>query len=167
MARGFPLAGLLRLRRLQEDQAASQLASANGRVRDNNTIQTRARRTLEGFTSTPTDVDTLRAIAAARASSSSMLADLVALDAMHRQHAQRAEADFHLAKLQSVSIEKLNDKHAEAASAEDLRVEQLALDEIASSSWQRRTSERRVGESRTSEPRANGNRAGGAADATR
>jgi flagellar FliJ protein len=167
MARGFPLAGLLRLRRLQEDQAASQLASANGRVRDNNTIQTRARRTLEGFTSTPTDVDTLRAIAAARASSSSMLADLVALDAMHRQNAERAEADFRLAKLQSVSIEKLNDKHAEAASAEDLRVEQLALDEIASSSWQRRAGERRAGESRTSGPLAGENRAGGAADATR
>jgi len=138
MARAFPLAGLLRLRRLQEDRAASELAQANGRVRDNDTIQTRARRTLEGFTSTATDVDTLRAIAAARASSTSMLADLSALDATHRQAAQRAQGDFQRAKIQAVSIEKLSDKHLTEAHAEDLRVEQLALDEIASGSWQRR-----------------------------
>jgi flagellar FliJ protein len=138
MARAFPLAGLLRLRRLQEDRAASELAQANGRVRDNDTIQTRARRTLEGFTSTATDVDTLRAIAAARASSTSMLADLSALDATHRQAAQLAQGHFQRAKTQAVSIEKLSDKHVTEAHAEDLRVEQLALDEIASGSWQRR-----------------------------
>jgi len=138
MARAFPLAGLLRLRRLQEDRAASELAQANGRVRDNNTIQTRARRTLEGFTSTATDVDTLRAIAASRASSTSMLADLSALDVTHRQAAQLAQGDFQRAKIQAVSIEKLSDKHLTEAHAEDLRVEQLALDEIASGSWQRR-----------------------------
>lgn len=138
MARAFALAGLLRLRRVQQDAAAGDLARANGRVRDNDAIQNRARRSLEGFSAQPTDVDTLRAIAAARASSSSMLADLTAAAALRHREAAQAEAEFYAAKTKTVSIQKLDDKHTRSEQEEDLRAQQLALDEIATTGWQRR-----------------------------
>ncbi|MCU1405995.1 MAG: Flagellar export protein FliJ [Glaciihabitans sp.] len=138
MARAFALAGLLRLRRVQQDAAAGDLARANGRLRDNTAIQARARRSLEGFSDQPTDVDTLRAIAAARASSSSMLAELAAATTIRQQEAAQAEAAFFAAKTKTVGIEKLDEKHTVAEHNDDLRMQQLALDEIASNGWQRR-----------------------------
>lgn len=142
MAKMFPLAGLLRLRRLQEDTAAGHLAEANGRLREIHSSQTRALHALQGFANEAADVTTLRAIASARASSGSMLAELRATAAMHRLAAADAEDDFRAARTKTISIEKLGTKHATAEAAADLRDEQIALDEIASGSWQRTSAER-------------------------
>ena len=139
MGRIFPLAGLLRLRRLQEEDAASQLAAANSRVRDNLVVQARARRTLEGVTSEPTDIATMRSIAAARASSSAMLADLRAVAVQYRHTAGEAESGYHAARSKTAGIEKLDGRHTAATEADDLRVEQNALDEIASMARERRS----------------------------
>ncbi|WP_231556236.1 hypothetical protein [Cryobacterium sp. MLB-32] len=48
MKRLFPLAGLLRLRHLQQDEAAGELAAANSRVQDNETRRDRARACYTG-----------------------------------------------------------------------------------------------------------------------
>lgn len=134
MAREFPLAGLLRLRRLQEDTAASELAGANRRVKDGRVVQSRARHALEGFTEQPTDVTTLRAIASARASTSAMLGELTAAVELHEADAEAAASVFYDARAKTVSLEKLDARHTVIAAAEDLRAEQIVIDEIASGS---------------------------------
>jgi flagellar FliJ protein len=145
MGRVFPLAGLLRLRQLQQDSAASDLAAANGRVRDNSVVQARARRTLGASSSQPVDIDAMRAIAAARSSSSSMLSDLGAMATQHRRSAEEAQSEYHAARAKTVGLGKLEEKHSALTAAGDLRSEQLALDEIASVLRRRTQGERGQG----------------------
>jgi flagellar FliJ protein len=137
MARNFPLAGLLGLRRLEENQAATALSAANRRA---GAIRDRQDATLQGLDGTPTavaDANALRLAAIARASSRSMLADLAALTAVAEADAVQAQEDFRVARSRTTGLEKLEGKHAAELGVEDLRTEQLVLDEIASSSWHR------------------------------
>ena len=137
MARAFPLAGLLRLRQTQQEAAASDLAAANNRRQENLNRTAEARSTLEA---TPSDVGNaaaLRAVAAARAASRSMLAELEATGDERQGDVERAQAAFQAVRAQSIGLEKLEGRHAEAVAAEERQTEQGVLDEIASSSWQR------------------------------
>jgi flagellar FliJ protein len=137
MARNFPLAGLLGLRRLEENQAATALSAANRRA---GAIRDRQDATLQGLDGTPTavvDANALRMAAIARASSRSMLADLAALTAVAEADTVQAQEDFRAARARTTGLEKLEGKHAAELAVEDLRTEQLVLDEIASSSWHR------------------------------
>lgn len=137
MKRLFSLAGLLRLRHLQEDQAAIDLAEADARVRDNEARRARARTALSGLAATPTNVAALNAMAAARSSTRSMLADLDALGRNHQVALNQAQTVFDSARAESIGLEKLEARHAAAVLAEDLRAEQTVLDEIASTRWYR------------------------------
>lgn len=137
MARNFSLAGLLRLRHIQEEQAAGDLAAANQRMRDNFSRQARARTALGESRSTVTNTAALLAVAAARASSRSMLSDLEAIGTERQSEAADAKNAFQAARAQSVGLEKLEGKHADTVAAEDLHADQGVLDEIASGSWQR------------------------------
>ncbi|MET0859801.1 MAG: flagellar export protein FliJ [Microbacterium sp.] len=135
MTRSFSLAGLLRLRRIREDQAAGNLAAANARVRENaaHTAQVRGQlgeSSLEVSTSAA-----LNAVSIARASSRSMLADLHGLAELRRSAAEESAAEFAAARSQSVRIEKLESRHNALATQKDLRDEQMVLDEIAAGSW--------------------------------
>ncbi len=144
MSRPFSLAGLLRLRHLQQDQAAGDLAAANARLRATATRIDETRAALEHLPLNPTGADTLYAIAAARASSRSMLAELVALDGVAQQAAAAAQADFEAKKAASASLEKLEGRHGAAEAAEDLHAQQTVIDEIASTGWHRRQGEQRA-----------------------
>ncbi|NKX53614.1 flagellar FliJ family protein [Arthrobacter mobilis] len=137
MSRSFPLAGLLRLRRLQQDQAAGELAAANARLQENGRNIMQARDLLGATVSEVPDTAALHAVAAARASSRSMLADLQAAEQLRRGEAEQARLAFQEARAQAIGLEKLEARHALAAAAEELRGEQVVLDEIASGSWQR------------------------------
>jgi flagellar FliJ protein len=137
MMRLFPLAGLLRLRHLQQDQAASQLAVANGRMRENNFRQMRARTALGSTMSEVANMAALHAVAAARASSRSTLADLEGVGAEVRAEVDQAQAVFEAARSRAIRLEKLEGRHAEAVVADDIHKEQTALDEIASGAWHR------------------------------
>ena len=141
MARTFPLAGLLRLRQLQQERAAGDLAAANARDQETRQARAEAYETLENSSSLPVDAATMHAIAAARASSRSMLADLNALGARRTTDVEAARAEFSAARARSVGLEKLEGKFAEAEAAEDLRTEQTILDELAGSAWHRRQKE--------------------------
>ncbi|MCQ1988072.1 flagellar FliJ family protein [Arthrobacter sp. zg-Y844] len=141
MSRAFPLAGLLRLRQLQQDRAAGELAAANVRMREIREARAEAYNSLETSHSEAVDAATMNAIAAARASSRSMLADLNALDTRHAAEVETARAEFSSARARSVGLEKLEGKFAEAEAAEDLRTEQTILDELAGSAWHRRQKE--------------------------
>lgn len=141
MARAFPLAGLLRLRRLQEEAAAGRLAAANISLRETTDSHARTLQTLADSPLAVTDSATLAAVAAARASSRAMLTDLAALGVRRAADAAQAQTAFSAARAESVGLEKLESRHAVEVAAEDLRTEQTALDELAGTAWQRRQKE--------------------------
>lgn len=131
MARNFTLAGLLRLRRLQEDEAASTLASANRTAGLHADRQRAARHELDSTTSEASGTPALLAVAAARASARSMLASLDALAIEHQEAAAEAHEAYLQARLKAVGIEKLETRHQTAVRGEALRAEQIGLDELA------------------------------------
>ena len=137
MARTFPLAGLLRLRQIEKEHAASDLAAANALRRDAGAQQARAIAALHNVSIETTDAASLFAVAAARASSRSMLADLAALAERAEQEAAEAQAAFTAAKARSVGLEKLESRHRAEVVARDLTAEQAAIDEAATGAWAR------------------------------
>jgi flagellar FliJ protein len=137
MARTFALAGLLRLRQIEKEHAASDLAAANALRRDVGSQQARAIAALHNVSVETTDVSSLFAVAAARASSRSMLADLAALAERVESEAVEAQAAFSAAKAKAVGLEKLETRHRAEVAALDLTVEQAAIDEAATGAWAR------------------------------
>ncbi|MEC5182111.1 flagellar FliJ family protein [Arthrobacter sp. CG_A4] len=137
MNRQFSLAGLLRLRQIQQDQAATGLARARSRSSSVRARETAARRELAATDNPSSSAVSLRAIAAARSSSHSMLTDLRHLAQMAETEEADARSEFIAARTRSVGLEKLQARHDAEVSTEDLRVEQSALDEIASTVWHR------------------------------
>jgi len=136
MARAFALAGLLRLRQIEKEHAASDLAAANALRRDAGERQARAIAALHSVPAEATDASTLFAMAAARASSR-MLADLSALAAETEARAAAAQDAFREAKKRAVGLEKLETRHRAEIVAGDLSAEQSAIDEVATGGWQR------------------------------
>ena len=133
MTQTFRLAGLLRLRQLEQDEAAGDLAAANARVAETAHRQAKARTDLETTGSEPTSPETLAAIAASRAAARMLLADLETLERTRRESAEQAQAAFSTARARSIGLEKLEAKHTVREAAADLRAEQLFLDELTSS----------------------------------
>ena len=132
MSRPFPLAGLLRLRQLQEDRAAAALAIANREAALHSARVAAVRRDLRGTAGAETtDATSLRAVAAARASGRSMLASLEALSGNSREAADEASEAFTQARVQSAGLEKLQNRHNESEAVDELRIDQAALDELA------------------------------------
>ena len=130
-SRTFPLAGLLRLRRIHQDQAAGELAAAAAALRERAADRGTAMASLDRSLSRVDSAQALAAVAAARASSRSMLRELEALETRSMMDLDRAQADFSAARAQTISLEKLEERHTAAVHAEDLKAEQLVLDEIA------------------------------------
>jgi flagellar FliJ protein len=137
MARAFPLAGLLRLRQIEKDHAASDLAAANAFRRNADDRQARAIAALHNVSTETTDAASLFALAAARASSRSMLADLAALTERADREAAEAQTTFGEAKSRAVGLEKLETRHNAEITAIDLSTEQAAIDEAATGAWVR------------------------------
>lgn len=137
MNREFSLAGLLRLRQIQQDQAATGLARARSRSSSVRAREAAARRDLSATDDPISSSASLRAIAAARSSSHSMLADLQSLSRIADTEETDARSEFITARTRSVGLEKLQARHHAEVATEDLRAEQSALDEIASTVWHR------------------------------
>ncbi|WP_350348553.1 flagellar export protein FliJ [Agromyces sp. G08B096] len=138
MTRGFRLDALLRVRRVQEEQARSVLAGRNARLRDSDALRTRALHELAAFGEPGTDLDTLRAVAAGRASIEARLGELRMLRAAQAAEAEEARAAHEAADRRVRALERLETAHLTAAAAEDLRAEQLRLDELGSARAARR-----------------------------
>ena len=130
MTRQFSLAGLLRLRQLEQDQAAARFGAANARLRG---LAVREEAALADGDRIASDVDSsaaLRAVAAARASSMSMLADLRTLGEIAQSERDEAQLEFAAARARTIGLEKLEARHAEAVAAAELGAEQAVLDEL-------------------------------------
>lgn len=144
MTRTFSLAGLLRLRKIREDQAAGDLAVANGELQNARLQSSRVRDDLGETRTDVSNTAALNAVHTARASTRSMLGELDALLALRQATADEAATEFAAARSQSVRIEKLEARHSASEVEADLRQEQGVLDEIASRSWFSAKSEARA-----------------------
>lgn len=131
MGRNFPLAGLLRLRELQESRAAGELAAANRELRGGRDAMRNARESGSGE-QFPVDGASLLAVAAARASTSSMLVELAARVDTLSENASTAGREHQRARSEVKALEKLADQHATALRLEDLGREQALLDDLGS-----------------------------------
>jgi flagellar FliJ protein len=137
MNRQFSLAGLLRLRQIQQDQAASGLASARSRSSSVRAREASARRQLGASDEDIVSSASLRAVAASRSASHSMLADLQNLARVAETDEATAREEFIAARTRSVGLEKLQARHQADVHAAELSAEQSALDEISSTIWHR------------------------------
>ena len=133
MSRKFRLAALLRLRKLQEDQAAADLGTA---TRESESARSRRERAVKDLTAQTltglSDMTTWRAAAAARSAFSQNVTLLSAVVATTAEAVRAREADWVTARIRAVPLEKLEERHGERVAIEDLRTEQLELDEAAS-----------------------------------
>jgi flagellar FliJ protein len=137
MTSHFPLAGLLRLRRLEEDRAAARYGAASARLA---ALTARQESSLAEADQLPAEFETVSALAAAaaaRASSMSMLSEIRALTTTAEAERDTAQRDFGAARARTVGLEKLEARHASAATAAELAAEQVVLDELGSSARHR------------------------------
>jgi len=130
VARGFALAGLLRLRGLQETKAAGELAEANRAVRRSTGQRSAALEQLAADAPEPVDESTLQAIAVARAASRARLLELDAVLAADRNRAAQAAATHQAARQELKSLEKLAEQHTEQRRQQELAREQQLLDDL-------------------------------------
>ena len=132
MTTSFSLAGLLRLRRLEDDQAAAVYGAATAR---HAALVARTDRAIADADAIKAEVDTiaeLQAIAAARAASSAMLAELHVLTVTAADERTWAERGFATARAKTLGLEKLETKHVVARHTAELAAEQVVLDELGS-----------------------------------
>lgn len=135
MSAQFSLAGLLRLRKLEEDQRAAELNSARDRESVGLARTRRVRRALAEGHDDPTAHASLASIAAARASSATMLGELGELDSENAAQVELAAAAHADAHRKTLGLEKLEARFEEKRLAEELRDEQLLLDDLSSRAW--------------------------------
>ena len=134
MSRGFSLAGLLRVREIQERAAAQRLSRAVIDAQHTEARDRALRAHLAGTGTEAVDVRTLAALAAARVSGRALLADLTALSDLQRETVAEARSAHADARRTLRGLERLADNHAVAVRTADLHAEQAELDEIAARS---------------------------------
>lgn len=133
MTRPYRLAGLLRLRKLEEDQAAADLAVANAARRAALARQADSDGHLANHDFDPTtQLSAWRSAVAIRASLRSLAVESAAAASLAATEVDQREMAWADARRRAVPLEKLAERHEEAEKVEDLRLEQIALDEIAS-----------------------------------
>lgn len=135
---GFRLAGILRIRGIQQQQAAGDLAQANHSLA--RVVQRRAeiRAQLAGTTTDAAGAGAIAAMSSTRAAAQSMLADLSALHASAEVTADDASAAYNLTRARTRALEKLQERHDQQQTEALEAREQAALDEIAVTRHQHR-----------------------------
>ncbi|WP_062137942.1 flagellar export protein FliJ [Demequina aestuarii] len=139
MTRHFPLAGLLRTRQLQEDQAAAMLARANNasaqaEIAVRTAHQNHARLGFHASAMNGTDPAAHRswqAVVTARAASSARVQDLALALELARSTAVDATSVWTDARRQAEAIAKLHARHEASVASENVKEEQRGLDEAA------------------------------------
>ncbi len=128
---GFRLGGLLRLRRLEEERAAAELARANAEREAARQRRRSAAIELSGASLGDGDEASFRAAVAGRASLMGILEESSLLLAMAAGRADEAQQDWSSKRTDVRTLEKLEERHDAAEVAEEARVEQLLADEVA------------------------------------
>jgi len=132
VTREFPLAALLRLRRLREDDAAAALAGANAEAAQASGRASATRDAL-AVAQVPDRGDelALRVALASRAALSGLLVEHDAEAEHATDRARERAAGWTAARRDTRALELLEEKHAREARVDELRAEQTVLDEIA------------------------------------
>lgn len=132
MSNKYPLARLLRLRKMKEDQAANQLALAQRREIQ---AQAKVQRAQEEFTGTVLDGDfseqVWRSSIASQVARRSMMLEAISLAEAAGTETQQAKTQWQDARKESKPLEKLEERFNENAAAEEVRAENAVLDEVA------------------------------------
>lgn len=131
MTRRFALAGLLRIRGIQERAAAAHLSRAAIEQQRSDARDRQLRSALTSSADTPGDLRTLAAVAASRSAARSLLTDLQALQQTQRAALDDARERHAEARRAEHGLERLADTHARREAARLDAIEQAALDEIA------------------------------------
>jgi flagellar FliJ protein len=132
MTQPFSLAGLLRLRRLEEDQAAAVFGAAASRHAGIAARTERALAEVDGLAAEVDSLDVLHTVAAGRAASAARLTELRALSDAAALERTAAEKEFGAARGRTLGLEKLEARHASTVHAAELAAEQVVLDELGS-----------------------------------
>lgn len=135
MSRGFSLAGLLRLRRLEEDARALELNSAREREAIGVGRSRRIRNSLAESPVDPLSYVSLVSIAATRATTANLLAEAGELDRAAAAEVEAARVVHADAHRRTLGLEKLEARFEQARTAEELRTEQLVLDDLSARAW--------------------------------
>ncbi len=132
MNRTFRLAGLLRLRRLEEERAAAALATANSVTRAEEAHREELTMRLSGA-SFPRRADESQWLAAAagRASLAGLVLEAETAVAVAARRAEIASDDWMSARGRVAMLDKLADRHALAVRLAEDAAEQALLDEVA------------------------------------
>ncbi|WP_159798816.1 flagellar FliJ family protein [Puerhibacterium puerhi] len=131
MNRTFPLAGLLRVREVEEDRAAGELARAQ---RDRAAADERVeavRAELQGQDPRPANDAAWQAMVAGRAALSALLSESIAARQAAEQQVRGREQDWTAARTRTRAVARLAERHAERVTAAERKAEQAGLDEIA------------------------------------
>ncbi|OLT54267.1 flagellar export protein FliJ [Cellulosimicrobium sp. CUA-896] len=135
MAGRFRLAGVMRLRKLEEDQARMRLAGADADLTETLERVGGLAAYVEASPEHAGSRASLAAIAASRAASGSLFAVLEAEARLRVQEVDDARVELQRARTASLGLEKLQERHDDATAQAEGRAEQAALDEVAASSW--------------------------------
>ncbi|WP_226532084.1 hypothetical protein [Microbacterium paraoxydans] len=130
MSRSFSLAGLLRVREIQERAAAQRLSRAVIDAQHTEARDRSLRAHLAGIGNEAVDVRSLAALAAARVAGRTLLADLTTLSELQQQTVSDARAEHAEARRAMRGLDRLAAAHAEKARTAALHAEQAELDEI-------------------------------------
>lgn len=137
MSRLFPLAGLLRIRKMEEDTSRQRLAEANANLSE--TLEEVGG--LHAYLAQERDRTgvnaSLAAVAASRAATAGLLAVLDMEAEQREAEVEEARAAYSGTRMRARALEKLADRHESQVVAEELAAEQVQLDEAAVSSWAR------------------------------
>lgn len=132
MTRSFSLAGLLRVREIQERAAAQRLSRAVLDAQHTEARDRSLRAHLSGAGSEAVDVRSLAALAAARVAGRTLLADLTTLSQLQAQTVDDARTEHDEARRAMRGLDRLAQAHAVRVRAAELHAEQAELDEIGS-----------------------------------
>lgn len=127
----FPLAGLLRVRELQERLAAERLSHATAERSEAEAARDRVTSSLAEIAVAVDDPRMLLAMAAARSAGGSALSDLQALAELRREEEARAKAAHVEARRELKGLERLEVAHRARTAKAERDAEQSTLDEIA------------------------------------
>ncbi|MCR2813982.1 hypothetical protein NQ166_10510 [Microbacterium sp. zg.Y1090] len=131
MSRPFRLAGLLRVRGIQERAAAAHLSRSAMERSHTDARERQLRAALAASADIPIDVRTLAAVAAGRVAARSTLTDLRTLADMQLATLEDARAQHAAARIDQRGLARLAEAHADRETARELHEEQIELDEIA------------------------------------
>lgn len=132
MAKAFRLASVLRIREMNEKEAAEDFALSATREREHDETIDRAKHLLSAkYGTIPGAVQNVKSYAAMRQASMDQLRRMILMAPQFAVDRAEAEARYSQAAQELKAVEKLRDKHDTQSALDEERAEEEELDETA------------------------------------